>query len=345
MGNVVTAQALSHAPLLWTNPENAEQEQLDSIHEALERQRSELDAADPDVIVAFLNDHYENFFRGQVIPQICVGIGDDNYGPLEQYLGWLPFEEQQDVPNDTDFAKSILDECLEDGLNPSYSTNLGFGHNLMMAIYEFEPDVPIVPVMINTHQPPALPPREAYKLGETVRRVVDRSDKDVAFLATGALSHWIPMWYPHIDEKDYFVKDENAEIDIEEYLERRRKYQEIGKEYLEEDPDLRRDVGDVETLQSHGHYGFEDRDLVATDWDREVMRAFGRGDAEYFKNQTYESIIDRGGEGGYEILNWIALLGAVHGAPADVLAYEGVEGFVCGMGYMSWHDVTSGASA
>jgi len=103
MGETVTALALSHAPRLWTAPEDAEEagegEKLRRCQEVIETHREQLHEADPDVIIGFLNDHIENFFRNDSLPQFCVGIGDNNYGPIDAYVGWLPVE-QQHVPSD-----------------------------------------------------------------------------------------------------------------------------------------------------------------------------------------------------------------------------------------------------
>jgi len=121
-------------------------------------------------------------------------------------------------------------------------------------------------------------------------------------------------------------------------MQRARRWVEEGLDYLEEDPDMLPDLGRVEHLQANGHYGWDEHIFVNEEWDRVVMEAFERGDVGYFKNTSYEEIKNRGGEGGYEILNWIAALGAVDGEPADILTYEAVYEFICGMGFITWHD-------
>ena len=71
-------------------------------------------------------------------------------------------------------------------------------------------------------------------------------------------------------------------------------------------------------------------------WDREIMEAFGAGDVESLCAMSYESIEEGGGHGGHEILNWIALMGAMRGAPAEVIGYEPVMEWICGMGYLAY---------
>ena len=344
MGEVVTAFAYSHAPRLWTNPEQAKEagegDKVQNCIDALKTQRDQLHEADPDVIIAFLNDHFENFFRESGVPMFCVGIDDRNYGPIDAYGDWLPIE-QQHVPNDVDYARDIFEELNESGVNPAYSTELGFGHNLMGGIKDLEiEDTPIVPIMTNTHSPPTPRTEQAYRVGEVVRDVIDRRDEDVAIMATGATSHWPPYWMEHIDDRDYWVEDPSADIDIKDYLDRQRRWVEEGLGYLEEDPEVLPLLGEVEHLQANGHYGFGEgeQQVINEEWDREVMNAFEQGDVEYFKETTYDEIVRRGGDGAYEVVNWIAALGATNGTPAETITYEAVYEFICGMGFITWHN-------
>jgi len=76
--------------------------------------------------------------------------------------------------------------------------------------------------------------------------------------------------------------------------------------------------------------------LVNEHWDREILEAFANGDVAYFRNLSYEEVEERGGHGGHELLNWVALMGAVKGAAADYVAYEGVVEWICGMSYIAY---------
>jgi 2,3-dihydroxyphenylpropionate 1,2-dioxygenase len=73
--------------------------------------------------------------------------------------------------------------------------------------------------------------------------------------------------------------------------------------------------------------------LVNADWDREFLRALERGDVGYMRDLTYDEVEAKGGHGALEILNWIAVMGAMAGAPAKIVAYEPVIEWICGMGY------------
>ena len=52
---------------------------------------------------------------------------------------------------------------------------------------------------------------------------------------------------------------------------------------------------------------------------------------------SLDEIEKGGGHGGHEILNWMAVMGAMGGAPAEVIAYEPVMEWICGMGYIAYN--------
>jgi catalytic LigB subunit of aromatic ring-opening dioxygenase len=69
---------------------------------------------------------------------------------------------------------------------------------------------------------------------------------------------------------------------------------------------------------------------INPDFDHHVLDHVARGDVEPLARLTHEEIERDGGNGGQEIRNWIALLGAVPGWKGDVLAYEPVAEWITG---------------
>ena len=63
MAKIVSAISMSHAPGLSGWPEAAAPDVLARIKAALARIKGYLEDSEPDVIVAFLDDHFENHFR------------------------------------------------------------------------------------------------------------------------------------------------------------------------------------------------------------------------------------------------------------------------------------------
>jgi hypothetical protein len=69
---------------------------------------------------------------------------------------------------------------------------------------------------------------------------------------------------------------------------------------------------------------------INPDWDHWVLDHIARGDVAPLARLTWEEIERDGGNGGQEIRNWIALLGAVSGWKGEVLAYEPVAEWITG---------------
>ena len=69
---------------------------------------------------------------------------------------------------------------------------------------------------------------------------------------------------------------------------------------------------------------------INPDWDQRVLDHVARGDVEPLSRLTHDEIEREGGNGGQEIRNWIALLGAVPGWKGEVLAYEPVAEWITG---------------
>jgi hypothetical protein len=69
---------------------------------------------------------------------------------------------------------------------------------------------------------------------------------------------------------------------------------------------------------------------INPDFDQRVLDHVARGDVEPLTRLTHDEIEREGGNGGQEIRNWIALLGAVPGWKGEVLAYEPVAEWITG---------------
>lgn len=69
---------------------------------------------------------------------------------------------------------------------------------------------------------------------------------------------------------------------------------------------------------------------INSDWDHWVLDHIGRADPEPLLRLTHADIERDGGNGGQEIRNWLALLGAVPGWKGDALAYEPVTEWITG---------------
>jgi len=69
---------------------------------------------------------------------------------------------------------------------------------------------------------------------------------------------------------------------------------------------------------------------INEDFDQQVLDWVRQGRGEALAGLSYEEIETGGGNGGQELRNWIAVLGAVPGCKGEVLSYEPVRDWITG---------------
>jgi hypothetical protein len=69
---------------------------------------------------------------------------------------------------------------------------------------------------------------------------------------------------------------------------------------------------------------------INPEWDHRILDHIARADVQPLVRLTHEEIERDGGNGGPEIRNWVALLGAVPGWKGELLAYEPVAEWITG---------------
>ena len=89
MAEVVLAYCSSHAPMMSSAREAAPKEQRDNFLGSLEAIKQQAQELDVQACVFLSNEHFTNFFL-ENFPQICVGVGERNWGPTEE---WLPIDK------------------------------------------------------------------------------------------------------------------------------------------------------------------------------------------------------------------------------------------------------------
>ena len=89
MSQVVGAFSMSHAPGAVGWPDAPGPEARSRIEAANAEYRRRVEEADPNLIVAFLDDHFENHFRS-FMPSLSIGVGASHAGPAAS----LPYIER-----------------------------------------------------------------------------------------------------------------------------------------------------------------------------------------------------------------------------------------------------------
>lgn len=320
MSEVVCGIAISHAPGMLGWPDDPSEETRASVNRAVEELGDYLTERSPDVLIAFINDHFDNLFRN-LMPIFGVGIADSHTGPAEAYLDMLKLDQVWEIPSRPDLAEALLRGLVESDFDVARMGRIEYGNNLMVPLHSIRPmlDIPIVPVFINVFTPPVARIPRVYALGQEVRRLLDGRPERIGFIATGGLSHWPPIWTEESDPGDPM-------------LQRMKRFQAEGRSVLVEDPDLWSDIGKYEVEMA----AKSDQRLVNAEWDRHFLSLIEKGDTDAVMSMTVDSVVENAGHGGVEILNWVALMGAMNGVPAQVLAYEAVEEWICGMGFVRY---------
>ena len=303
MAEIIAGVAMSHSPLIMTS-EDAAGEKGQRFLQTTKEMEKWLEDTEADVIVLISDDHFNSYFYDHM-PSFTIGIGECE--------GWGDWQiPEYKIPVQQELAKHILDTGLENNIDFAFTMRMKVDHGHTQSIYflNSELKIPVVPIAVNTAAPPLPTMDRCFQLGEVLRKSIEswESDKKVAIVASGGLSHWVPI--PKIDSEKqedqgliHILKNGRQEIEqLEEYLNSRKTR--------------------VTSLQTGP---------VNEEWDRLLLQLIKNKDFDSLRKWTSEFIEENGGNGGQEIRNWLVLLGALQGFESDVAFYEPIPEWVTGM--------------
>jgi len=203
----VAAVAASHAPNILLEP-GTEWEEFMTLHYRMAPQaagtrpslgaqqklrrdaehafsvlRADLEAARPDVLIVVANDQFVNFFFDN-IPTFFVTLADEVRGQFTRH--------RFHYRNHADLGRAILKAGVDAGLDLSFGEDIELQHTQLVPLHFLlpEPEIPILPIFVNTWIDPLPTPARCYALGTLMREVADAAPERVAMLATGGLSHF-----------------------------------------------------------------------------------------------------------------------------------------------------------
>jgi hypothetical protein len=218
------------APMLreWANDEGvaAATEHRRRLLAGYARLRQELDAFQPDFILIWGDDQYENFKR-DCIPAFCLGIfrsvtgrpfasGGAPFKTRENAWG-LPPETEMVVRGHYEGASALCRALIEDGIDVAYALEFrhpaGLAHSFNNTILYLDYDrrgfdYPVVPFHVNCYgnqlmktaasasgegrdeiSPPAPSPARCFEVGRATARFLAASPWRVALIASSSWSH------------------------------------------------------------------------------------------------------------------------------------------------------------
>ena len=224
MASFAGAFASSHGPLLVREWEAVPAAQKERLTKAFRKLGRRLDAAKPDVLVVVSPDHWSNFFLDNY-PAICIGVGAMNEGPPEPWMKAFPHRE---IPGHPGFALHLANQSMQQGFEPALSHRLRLDHGSCIPLWRMELErLPaLVPMLVNSIEPPMPSLARCYEWGSLLRKAIESfpGTARIGILATGGLSHSIgepTMGAIHEDfDRETLRLFGSSEKDLVHYLER-----------------------------------------------------------------------------------------------------------------------------
>lgn len=205
----------------WGNDEGASaaaRHRADLVAQ-LARTRAALDAFNPDFVLIWGDDQYENF-KEDIVPPYCVSAYDRFKFAVPPGNVWGESDKIYDLPGHRAAAKMLAGRLIEDGFDTAYAykpLHHPLGHAFSNAVMYLDYartgfGYPIVPFAINCYgrrvlaqrgglpvfdrviadedlDPPAPTPKRLFDLGAATARILAASPYRVALLASSGWSH------------------------------------------------------------------------------------------------------------------------------------------------------------
>ena len=191
MASLVGAFAASHGPLIVREWQRVPAEQKSRMSAAYRELGRRLTAAKPDVLIVVSPDHWSNFFLDNY-PAVCLGVGEANEGPPEPWMKDFPHRSIAGHPG---LAMHLAEEAMRQGFEPAVSHRLKLDHGACIPLWRMElARLPqIVPMLVNSIEPPMPSLRRCFEWGALLRKSIETYAEPlrVAILGTGGLSHSI----------------------------------------------------------------------------------------------------------------------------------------------------------
>jgi aromatic ring-opening dioxygenase catalytic subunit (LigB family) len=191
MAELAGVFAASHAPLIARDWHLFAEPLKAKVTSAYQRLGARVNAAQADIIVEIAPDHWSNFFINN-LPNVCIGVGATHTGPPEPFLKAFG---PTTLAGDPAFATHLLETALDEGFEPSVSHQLTLDHGFCIPLWrmELDPLPPIVPIVINSLEPPMITIARCFAWGRLLARAIASyaADVRIAIVASGGLSHSI----------------------------------------------------------------------------------------------------------------------------------------------------------
>ncbi|MFL6125886.1 2,3-dihydroxyphenylpropionate 1,2-dioxygenase [Actinophytocola sp.] len=312
MAEIVGFVAMSHSPFATLLPPADPSGPGGVFLADAERVAKAVRRLAPDAAVVIGPDHFHAHFY-DVMPPFVLGVEEAvGFGDFGSRAGPLPVA--------TDLAWSIRDGVAEAGFDLSLSYSLTVDHGVVQS-YEMAcgselPEIPLVPLVVNTAAPPLPGLARCVELGRALGEAIRGAafPGRVLVVASGGLSHWLPS----NDPRDPSVVGERRAAMIHGRKDAR-------AFAAAREPRVRAMGGNHDTR-------------VNAEWDAWFLRQLATPDLGPVVALGHEGLEALTGTGGHEIRTW--LIGhAATATPFTWTSYEPVPEWITGMGIGTTFDV------
>lgn len=262
----------------------------------------------PDIVIQFAPDHYQGFFH-RLMPSFCIGAA------ARSAEDWGIAAGSVDVPEDQ--AKALMSWLLDDHFDIASSRDMVLDHGFLQMWQEMLGSfagVPVIPVFINCAASPLPHYPRMRELGESVGRFALHTAKRVMIVASGGLSHDVPV--PNVDQVPSEVRER-----LIQGTPRTPSQKEAHQNHLTEFGHL--------AIKGEGPCG-----PLNPDWDKAFLKIIASGNLSEFDVFSEAAVRDKAGRAANEVLCWVAACAALSVAgeyTMEQVFYKPIIGWIAGM--------------
>jgi len=188
MARIVGAMSASHAPSIPALDRDGSPATR-ALFAGFARLRKHLLALRPDVLLVIYDDHVDNFFFN-AFPTFSIGVGEA-FEAADEGRG---VADTPPITGRPVLATALARHLIEQGgFDLTICEELKVDHGVLVPVSELRESaaLPIVPLVINTVQPPYPTARRCWALGRALAAAIEAAPGDdrVAVIATGGLAH------------------------------------------------------------------------------------------------------------------------------------------------------------
>lgn len=285
---LIAIQGRSHNVELW---------------KAYDQRVEEMRQFDPELIIVFGGDHYDNIFL-KLSPQFILGHIAEGVNDVGGKAGKL------DVP--LDMAKAAAHFLVEEGFDIATSHAMKVDHGFTNVLSNFIGELdsrPVLPIHINTIADPRPTFKRCRQLGEAVGQFAASTGKRIAFLGSGGLSHQTDFIFPQFENapdetmRTFIVHgDDQGTLTRATWMQR-----------------IKDDMGKLSDSLINGDFKAP---WINQEWDERFLKAIVADDLKPLDSWSDQEVLDAAGYGGGEVRQWIAAVAAARSAGTQSLVVD-----------------------